>query len=156
MFHYCLTRLIASVGITQVFTGFCLVICLLLGGKECVYDSCSTNSGNRHTGHLPVLHSISALLPSVGSTLEHINDVCSAGHGQHLESGPADQAAVPNFEKSTPPVTKQGTKYSLLSSNTSNICTPVSVAHTVYDRCCIPVSVARTVCERGCTHVSVD
>jgi tetratricopeptide (TPR) repeat protein len=30
-------------------------------------------------------------------------------HGQRLESGPADQAAVPNFEKSTPPpVTKQG------------------------------------------------
>jgi hypothetical protein len=72
------------------------------------------------------------------------------------ESGPADQSAVPNFEKSTPPVTKQGANYSLLSSNASNICTPVSVARTVHDQCCIPVSVARTVCERGCTHVSVD
>ncbi len=140
MFHYCLTRIIASVGITQAFTGFRLVRCLLLGGKVSVYDSRSTNSGK--TGHLPVLHSISALLPSVGSTLEHINDVCSAGHGQHLESGPADQAAVPNLEKSTPPVTKQGTNYSLQSSNASNICTPVSVA--------------RTVCERGCTHVNMD
>jgi len=32
-------------------------------------------------------------------------------------------------------------------------CTPVSVAHAVYEQCSAPVSVARTVCEWFCTLV---